>query len=219
VKVTFTGTVATNFCWEVTEMVTVEKRVQVAVSGIQRRKFSKAEYYRMAEMGFFNGQRVELIDGEVILMSPQEAGHATAVELVVRVLEKAFGEGYHVRDQKPLDLGEGQEPEPDAAVVAGSPRNYSQAHPKTAVLVVEVAMSSVDYDRAVKGSLYAKSGIPEYWLLNLRERRLEVFREPVPMPEQIFGFGYKSMRIYLPEETVSPLSKPDAQIKVADLLP
>ena len=200
-------------------MVTAEKRVQVAVSGVQRRKFSKAEYYRMAEMGFFNGQRVELIDGEVILMSPQEAGHATAVELVARILEKAFGEGYHVRDQKPLDLGEGHEPEPDAAVVIGSPRDYAQAHPKTAVLVVEVALSSVDYDRVVKGSLYAKSGIPEYWLLNLRERRLEVFREPVPMPEQIFGFGYKSMRIYLPDETVSPLAKPDAKIKVADMLP
>jgi len=200
-------------------MVTAEERVQAEISGIQRRKFSKAEYYRMAEMGFFNGQRVELIDGEVILMSPQEAGHATAVELVARILEKAFGEGYHVRDQKPLDLGEGHEPEPDAAVVIGSPRDYAQAHPKTAVLVVEVALSSVDYDRVVKGSLYAKSGIPEYWLLNLRERRLEVFREPVPMPEQIFGFGYKSMRIYLPDETVSPLAKPDAKIKVADMLP
>jgi len=200
-------------------MVTVEKRVQAEISGIQRRKFSKAEYYRMAEMGFFNGQRVELIDGEVILMSPQEAGHATAVELVARILEKAFGEGYHVRDQKPLDLGEGQEPEPDATVVVGSPRDYAQSHPKTAVLVVEVALSSVDYDREVKGSLYAKSGIPEYWLLNLRDRRLEVFREPIPMPEQIFGFGYKSMRIYLPDETVSPLAKPDAQVKVADMLP
>jgi Uma2 family endonuclease len=200
-------------------MSAVGEKGIASILSAQRRKFSKAEYYRMAEMGFFNGQRVELIDGEVVLMSPQEAEHATAVELVARVLEEAFGEGYHVRDQKPLDLGEGQEPEPDAAVVAGSPRDYSQAHPKTAVLVVEVAMSSVDYDRAVKGSLYAKAGIPEYWLLNLRERRLEVFREPVPMPEQIFGFGYKSMRIYLPEETVSPLAKPDAQIKVADLLP
>jgi len=200
-------------------MVTVEKRVQVAVSGVQRRKFSKAEYYRMAEMGFFNGQRVELIDGEVILMSPQEAGHATAVELVARILEKAFGEGYHVRDQKPLDLGEGHEPEPDAAVVIGSPRDYAQAHPKTAVLVVEVALSSVEYDRSEKGSLYAKAGIPEYWLLNLRDRRLEVFREPVPMPDQKFGFGYKSMRIYLPDETVSPLAKPDTKIKVADMLP
>ena len=200
-------------------MVTAEERVQAEISGIQRRKFSKAEYYRMAEMGFFNGQRVELIDGEVILMSPQEAGHATAVELVARILEKAFGEGYHVRDQKPLDLGEGQEPEPDATVVVGSPRDYAQSHPKTAVLVVEVALSSVDYDREVKGSLYAKSGIPEYWLLNLRDRRLEVFREPIPMPEQIFGFGYKSMRIYLPDETVSPLAKPDAQVKVADMLP
>ena len=200
-------------------MVAAEEKAISLTLGVHRRKFSKAEYYRMAEMGFFNGQRVELIDGEVILMSPQEAGHATAVELVARILEKAFGEGYHVRDQKPLDLGEGHEPEPDAAVVIGSPRDYAQAHPKTAVLVVEVALSSVDYDRVVKGSLYAKSGIPEYWLLNLRERRLEVFREPVPMPEQIFGFGYKSMRIYLPDETVSPLAKPDAQVKVADMLP
>ena len=200
-------------------MVAAEEKAISLTLGVQRRKFSKDEYYRMAEMGFFNGQRVELIDGEVILMSPQEAGHATAVELVARILEKAFGEGYHVRDQKPLDLGEGHEPEPDAAVVIGSPRDYAQAHPKTAVLVVEVALSSVDYDRVVKGSLYAKSGIPEYWLLNLRERRLEVFREPVPMPEQIFGFGYKSMRIYLPDETVSPLAKPDAKIKVADMLP
>lgn len=198
-------------------MVTMKGKALAPALGVQRRKFSKAEYYRMAEMGFFNGQRVELIDGEVILMSPQEAGHATAVELVVRVLERVFGEGYYVRDQKPLDLGEGYEPEPDAAVVTGSPRDYTQAHPNTAVLVVEVALSSVDYDRTVKGSLYAKSGVQEFWLLNLRERRLEVFREPVSMPDQTFG--YRSLRIYLPDETVNPLAKPDAQIKVADLLP
>ncbi|MCX7777155.1 MAG: Uma2 family endonuclease, partial [Armatimonadetes bacterium] len=131
-------------------MVTVEKKALIAPT-IKRRKFTKAEYYRMAEMGFFSGQKVELIDGEVVLMAPQEAEHAVAAELVLRVLERAFGGGYHVRAQKPLDLGEHYEPEPDAAVVKGSPRDYIQAHPKTAVLVVEVALSSVDYDRFVKG--------------------------------------------------------------------
>ncbi|MFA0768871.1 MAG: hypothetical protein OXFUSZZB_002199 [Candidatus Fervidibacter sp.] len=198
-------------------MVTVERKTETV--GVQRRKFSKAEYYRMAELGFFNGQRVELIDGEVILMSPQEAGHATAVGLVADALQAVFTEGFTVRVQQPLDLGETYEPEPDVAVVPGQRRDYSTAHPKTAVLIVEVALSSVDYDRTVKGSLYAKAGIQEFWLLNLKERRLEVFREPVPMPDQPFGFGYKSLRIYLPEETVAPLAKPEAKIKVADLLP
>ena len=195
-----------------------EKTIASAIS-VQRRKFSKDEYYRMAEMGFFNGQRVELIDGEVILMTPQEASHATAIGLVADTFQAVFSEGFVVRVQQPLDLGEVHEPEPDVAVVSGQRRDYATSHPKTAVLIVEVALTSIDYDRNVKSSLYAKAGIPEYWLLNLRERRLEVFREPVPMPEQIFGFGYKSMRIYLPDETVSPLAKPDAQIKVADLLP
>lgn len=187
--------------------------------GVHRRKFTKAEYYRMAELGFFEGQRMELIDGEVILMSPQEADHSVSVELAVRELGRAFGKGYHVRDQKPLELGEPYEPEPDAAVVEGNPRDYAHAHPRTAVLIVEVARASVEYDRTVKGSLYAKADIKGFWLLNLQERRLEVFREPTPMPDQPYGYGYKSLRLYLPDETVSPLAKPDAAIKVADFLP
>ncbi len=199
-------------------MVTAEEKVKT-VPAIQRRKFTKAEYYLMAEMGFFNGQRVELIDGEVILMSLQEAGHATAVGLTADALQKIFAENFVIRVQQPLDLGETYEPEPDVAIVVGQRRDYSTAHPKTAVLIVEVALSSFDYDRTFKGSLYAKAGIQEFWLLNLKERRLEVFREPVPMPDQPFGFGYKSIRIYLPDETISPLAKPDAEIKVADLLP
>jgi Uma2 family endonuclease len=200
-------------------MVAAEEKAISLTFRAQRRKFSKAEYYRMAEMGFFNGQRVELIDGEVILMSPQEASHATAVGLVADALQAIFSEGFTIRVQQPLDLGEVHEPEPDIAVVPGQRRDYATSHPKTATLIVEVALTSVDYDRNVKSSLYAKAGIPEYWLLNLRDRRLEVFREPVPMPDQKFGFGYKSMRIYLPDETVSPSAKPDTKIKVADMLP
>lgn len=160
-----------------------------------------------------------MIDGEVILMSPQEAGHATAVGLTADALQKVFSEGFTIRIQQPLDLGEIYELEPDVAVVSGQRRDYSTAHPKSAILVVEVAFSSVEYDRTVKGRLYAKVGIHEFWLLNLKERRLEVFREPVSMPDQPSGFGYRSLRIRLPSETISPLSKPDAEVKATDLLP
>ena len=186
---------------------------------VPRRKFTKAEYYRMAEMGFFEGQRVELIDGEVVLMSPQEAEHATAVELVAEILRHVFTGRFHVRDQKPLDLGEGYEPEPDIAVVEGSPRDYSSTHPKSAALVAEVALTSLDYDRTVKSSLYARAGIPEYWVLNLRDRRLEVFREPFPQPETPFGYGYRHLTVFLPDDEVAPLCKPEAKVKVTDLLP
>lgn len=92
-----------------------------------------------------------MIDSEVILMSPQEAGHATAVGLVADKLQTIFAEGFVIRIQQPLDLGENYEPEP--VVVVGQRRDYSNAHSKTAVLVVEVALSSVEYDRTVKGSL------------------------------------------------------------------
>ncbi|MCS7252981.1 MAG: Uma2 family endonuclease [Armatimonadota bacterium] len=199
-------------------MVTIKEKV-VTAQLIKRRKFTKAEYYRMAEMGFFSGQKVELIDGEVVLMAPQETEHATAVGLTADALQAVFADGFVVRIQQPLDLGEAYEPEPDVAVVVGQRRDYATAHPKTAVLVVEVALSSVDYDRFVKGSLYAKAGIQEFWLLNLKDRRLEVFREPVSMSDQPFGFGYRSLRIYLPDEVVSPLVKPDAMIRVMELLP
>ncbi|MCS7187971.1 MAG: Uma2 family endonuclease [Armatimonadota bacterium] len=119
-------------------MVTTEEKA-LAISTIQRHKFSKAEYYKMAEMGFFKGQRVEFIDGEVILMSSQETGHAIAVGLVADKLQTIFAEGLVIRIQQPLDLGENYEPEP--VVVVGQRRDYSNAHPKTAVLVVEVALS------------------------------------------------------------------------------
>lgn len=198
--------------------VVAEKPVEKLI-GVQRRKFTKEEYYRMAEMGFFSGQKVELIDGEVIVMSPKRTPHFTSVWLGSHILEQAFGEGFVVRSQGPLDLGELGEPEPDVAIVKGTARDYALAHPKTAVLILEVADTSLDYDRTTKASLYAKAGIPEYWVLNLQDYRIEVFRKPAPMEKQPFGYGYRSLRIYLPEEEVTPLTKPDAKIKVADLLP
>lgn len=104
------------------------------------------------------------------------------------------------------------EAEPDVAVVPGKPGDYRDAHPKTAVLVVEVAQSSLEYDRQVKGLVYAGANIPEYWLVNLEERCVEVYRDPAP------EIGYRWRRIYTPGETLSCLQKPDSPINVSDLL-
>ncbi len=150
-------------------------------------------------------------------MSPQEAEHSTAVGLVYDALSRLFEQGYHVRDQ--ISLGELDEPEPDIVIVKGHRRDYRKEHPNTVELVVEVASTSLDYDRVIKASLYAAAGIPEYWVLDLKDRRLEVSRDPIPMPDQPFGYGYRSLTIYLPDDEVSPLAKPKAKIKIADLLP
>jgi len=185
-------------------------------NGLEVRRWTRSEYYRMGELGFFNGQRVELVDGEVIVMSPMGAGHATAITKVTRALLYAFGEGFVIRIQLPLAIEPESEPEPDVAVVIGSPDDYIDEHPSTAVLVVEVADTSLAYDRTDKAKVYARAGIPEYWIVNLLDRQLEVYREPQVLETQ---HCYAEVQILKANEFVSPLSKPEVKISVADLLP
>lgn len=140
--------------------------------------WTRTEYERMIEAGVFHPEaRFELIDGEIIDMSPQGSYHATSIQVMADYIRNLFGSGYHVRIQMPLALGEASEPEPDVAVVTGSIMDYRYAHPQTAVLVVEVANSTLAYDR-LKAATYASHGIPEYWLVNLKENCLEVFQQP-----------------------------------------
>ncbi len=161
------------------EVTLVEGTVMVATEqGWVPRKWTRSEYYRMGELGLFNGQRVELLDGEVIVMSPMGAGHAAAVTKVAHALFRAFGEGFSVRVQLPLALDPTTEPEPDVAVITGSPDDYLDEHPSTAVLIVEVADTSLAYDRTEKARVYARANISEYWIVNLLERQLEVYRKP-----------------------------------------
>ena len=134
-------------------------------------------------------------------------------------LEKAFSQGYFVRWQMPLDAEEISEPEPDVAVIAGDVRDYREAHPTTAVLIVEVADTSLTYDRTEKASLYAKTGILDYWILNLIDRRIEVRRNPGPDATQPFGFGYADVKAVSSTDSLAPLAVPQAIIAVADLLP
>jgi Uma2 family endonuclease len=181
--------------------------------------WSRTEYYKMAEAGLFEGKHVELIQGQVIEMSPMGSLHATAVALVGRALEAAFGPGYFARWQMPLDVDELSEPEPDVALIYGDVRQFKDAHPKIAALIVEVAETSLAYDRTQKASLFAQTGVPDYWILNISERRLEVRRQPLRDGSGAFGFAYSEVRILAEGDYVSPVAKPDARVAVADLLP
>ena len=184
------------------------------------RLWTREEYYKMAEAGVLRpGERVELIGGRIITMSPQNSPHFTAIRLAEDALRIIFRAGYDVRVQGPLDLSPASQPEPDIAVVRGNVRDHAHAHPTTALLVVEVSESSLAFDRGEKASLYASADIPEYWIVNLLDRRLEVYRDPVPLAGQPYGYGYRTCTHYFAADLVTPLAAPSETIKVADLLP
>jgi Uma2 family endonuclease len=195
-------------------MSIVERR-----SESQTWRWSKGDYYRLGKLGFFEGERVELLEGLVMVLSPQTAPHWTAVDRAKAILERVFTAGYHVRMHGPLDLGQTTEPEPDVCVVTGSREHYALAHPTTAVLIVEVSDARVSYDRRRKGSLYARAGIADYWLVNLVRRRVEVYRDPIPDASLVYGFRYSSRTDRLPPAVLNPLALPQAAVAVADLLP
>jgi Uma2 family endonuclease len=173
----------------------------------------------MAALGLFDRQRVELIEGQIVNMSPMGSEHATTVTLTAHAVERAFGDGYFTRWQMPFGVGESSDPEPDVAVIAGEVRDYTTTHPTSAVLIIEVADTSLAYDRTEKASLYAKAGVMEYWIVNLINRQLEVHRTPVPARESPYGFRYVDKTIFTATEHVTPLAFPAVVIAVADLLP
>ena len=156
---------------------------------------------------------IELIDGEIVThMSPQKSPHAIVIDLVVEAVDRAFGAGFYSREQQPLRLGLRSLPEPDIAIVRGSPRDYLEGHPLTAELVIEVAETSLAIDRGRKLRLYAREGIAEYWIVNLTEDCVEVYRQPADE-------AYADARTFRRGDTI-PAVGPRAQpVSVADLLP
>ncbi|MEM6520549.1 MAG: Uma2 family endonuclease [Cyanobacteria bacterium P01_C01_bin.70] len=181
--------------------------------------WTREEYYRLADLNFFQGRRVELIEGQVIDMAAMKSPHAIAIDLIDAALQPIFREGYYIRQQKPFVINDISEPEPDIAVVPGSIRDYAAAHPTVATLVVEVADTSLRYDRKTKGSLYAKAGIADYWILNLDDRQLEVCSEPAADDAADYGFSYHTKRIYQSGQSVSTIAGVEGASAVADLLP
>jgi len=192
----------------------------MAVSVVRTKHWTRVEYERLIDLGAFQpGERLELVGGALLVCEPQGGPHFTAVGLIEDALRHVFGTGWTVRAQGPIALDDDSEPEPDIAVVPGSRRDHSRSHPAHPVLVVEVADSSLAFDRGEKGSLYARAGIADYWILNLPGQVLEVYREPVAAPHAQYGYRYEAAITLGARDTVSPLSAPTAAILVADLLP
>jgi len=190
------------------------------VDAVQPRRWTRQEYEQLGELGVLGPEEhVELIGGEIVQVPPQQTRHATGVYLAQVALSAVFRAGFLVRVQLPLALGQYSEPEPDVAVVAGRPRDFVVDHPTSALLVVEIAEATLSFDRNTKASLYAAAGIPEYWIVNLVHRQLEMHREPGPMPEARFDFGYRVRTIALPGEEVALPGTTGSRVAVDELLP
>ena len=177
-------------------------------------RFTVDEYQRMGQAGVFHeDDRVELIDGQVVEMSPIGPRHAACVDRLNRQLSQRVSDRAIVRVQNPVVLGRHAAPQPDVALLHPPIERYAEAHPETPdiILVIEVADTSGDYDRAVKIPLYARAGIPEAWLVDLAAGIIEVFRQP-----QADRYGEK--RVVRGGDTVTPLRLAGVTVRVSDIL-
>jgi Uma2 family endonuclease len=182
-------------------------------------RWTKKEYHYLAELGMFEGKRTEFLEGEIIEMPTMKSPHATALQVAYDAVREAFASGFSVRSQSPIELGENFEVVPDVFVIEGNARDFRDSLPQTANLIVEISDTTLSYDRSRKASLYAKFGIQDYWILNLKNQTLEIYRRPVIDENTFYGFGYEEKLTFDQTKEVSPLAMSDAKIKVADLLP
>ena len=142
----------------------------------QIRRLRRSDYDRLVAAGAFRDERVELIRGVIIRMPPQGPPHAGPIERLTELLVLRLSGRARVRVQLPLLAPDESEPEPDLAVVP--PADYDHEHPAQAFLIIEVAETSLPYDRGTKAPLYAAMGVPDYWIVNVRDGTIEVHREP-----------------------------------------
>jgi Uma2 family endonuclease len=178
-----------------------------------RRRITVDEYHHMIEAGSLGeDDRVQLIAGTVVAMTPQGPAHALAIQNLTRLVAQALPADLALRPQLPLTLPDDSEPEPDLAVVRLEDARSREHHPRTALLVVEVAGDSLPLDRQAKAILYARAGIPEYWIVNLAETKVEVHREPDPA----MG-AYRTKAVVSSDDTLAATSVPGLRIDVADL--
>ena len=190
----------------------------MAQAPLTLRRWSRVEYQRLVDDGVFAREPIELIGGQLFVAEPQGAYHASLVGCVGDALRVVLPPGWIVRIQAPLALDEESAPEPDVAVVRGAHEDYRHAHPTQPVLVVEVAESSLTFDRHAKGSLYARARVPDYWIVNATAGVLEVYRDPMPDPGSPYAWRYASVTRWSRSERVTLLALPDASVPVAALL-
>jgi Uma2 family endonuclease len=182
-------------------------------------RWARHEYEQLIDHGFLEeDDPIELLDGLLLVKESQHSPHRTAVLLVAKALERAFGEGWFVQTHSPIILDDRSEPEPDVCVVRGSPRDYVDAHPTQPALIVEVAQSGLRIARGRKAAAYARA-VADYWVVNLVDRVLEVHREPARPGPARRRWGYVAIATLGGDATIAPLAAPSSGIRVADLLP
>jgi Uma2 family endonuclease len=172
------------------------------------RPLKREEYDRLVSLGFFEGERLELLYGSLVEMTPRDPAHSSSVQKLTKLLLPPLLGRAEVRIQLPFAASDDSEPEPDVAIVP--PGEYKDRHPQTAWLIVEVANSSQQKDRHVKGKLYAESGVSEYWLVDVPARAVEVYRAPN-------GGAYTSVEVRRPGDDLALVQFPDVTLGVAEL--
>lgn len=188
--------------------------------GAAMRRWTRVEYDRLIDLGMFQpGERLELLDGWLVLREPQGSGHSAGIRRALEVLRRTLGETWQIDSQLPLALDDLSEPEPDVFVVPRDPNDYLGGHPSHPLLIVEVAVSSYRIDHEYKASLYARAAVPEYWIVDLVHEAVEVHREPEESAEARYGWRYRTVATLRPPATVAPLLAPERPIAAADLLP
>ncbi len=184
------------------------------VAPIARRRFTVAEYERMAEAGVFGpDERIELLDGEVVEMAPIGPPHSSRVDRCNAYVGRAFGVGVIIRVQNPLHLSDLSMPEPDLTVLGHRDDFYGTRHPTVAdvLLLIEVGDTSARFDREVKLPLYATAAVVEVWLLDVKARTVSVCTDP-------HEGTYRSIVQVGPGEILRPIALPNAAIAAADVL-
>jgi Uma2 family endonuclease len=180
-------------------------------------RFSREQYYQLGELGYFTGKRVERIHGEIVEMSPIGWPHVVSVTKTSRVLTSVFDGVAWISQGNPIPTDD-SDPQPDVMVVPGRIEDYTD-HPTTALLIVEVADTTLDRDTTTKAELYATANVPEYWVVDLEHRQVIVFRDPAPMPGGLSATAYGTRLTFTETDTIAPLAMPTANVKVSDLMP
>lgn len=185
-----------------------------------RKKFTIAEYHQLVDLGFFTeDEKIELIRGEIINMAPKRTPHSVCNSLLWKKLYQLIGQQAEIRVQEPITLPSDSEPEPDVVVAKLKADNYLSAHPvaEDIILVVEIADSTLKYDREVKIPLYAEAGINDYWIFNLVDKCLEVYTKP--FSRQNGNFNYQTRNIILADKTIEIPSFSDVVLELATVFP
>lgn len=182
-------------------------------------KWTCDDLYKMEALPSVRDRKIMLIDGEVLVMAAPSELASISHQLTENCLRPIFPpDQYSIRSQLGMFFGINTDPVPDIAVVIGPPRAHAY-HPRTALLVVEVADTSFAFDTGDKASLYAAAGIQDYWVIDVNDRRLHVFRDPQPDATAKYGATYKNVRALVHTDTIAPLAAPTNAVSVGDLLP